>query len=249
MNALRSIVFNFFYITGSLVISLFMLWTVYLPPKRCVEITGTVYSDYIVFITRWIMGIKLDIRGMENLPKDGNFIIAAKHQSAFETLTIPFMKIFSFPAIVLKIELTRIPLWGRYPMAMGQIPIIRGSGTEALSVIISGCRKALADGRNIIIFPQGTRVKPGDKAPMKPGLAKLYKDLQVTVVPMALNTGVFWGKNAFFKTPGTAVFEFLPPIPPGQPPLKMMAQMEEALETASDRLAAEARAEIEKNPE
>ena len=240
MNAARSVVFNFFYMFGSLFLSLVLLWAFVFPPRKCSAIISAIYGGYITLCERWIMGLKLEIRGLENLPKQTGFIIAAKHQSAYETLKIPFMKQFAYPVIVLKKELTKIPLWGMYPRRMGLIAIDRGQGLESMRAMIDGCRKAIADNRNIIIFPQGTRVRPGEVKPYKGGLAKIYKDLQVPIVPMALNSGVYWGRNSFIKKPGTVVFEFLPAIPPGLPPLQAMEKMEQAIEEASDKLVVEA---------
>lgn len=240
MNALRSILFNFLYIFGSLAVSVLLLWALLLPRRHCVAVVSEVYGGYIAFIERHVMGLKLELRGLENLPKDSPYIIAAKHQSAFETLKIPFMRRFKYPAIILKKELIWLPLWGLYPLRMGQVAINRGEGMAAMRSISEGCKKAVESGRNIIIFPQGTRVAPGVAKPYKTGLAKVYKDLNIPVVPMALNSGVFWGRNAFFKKPGTVVFEFLPAIPAGLPPLQVMARLEKEIEEASDRLAQEA---------
>jgi 1-acyl-sn-glycerol-3-phosphate acyltransferase len=106
--------------------------------------------------------------------------------------------------------------------------------------ITRGCKAAVAAGRCVIIFPQGTRVAPGISKPYKNGIAKIYKDLKVPVVPLALNSGVFWGRNKFFKKSGTIVFEILPPIPPGLPPLKVSEALEKQLEEVSDKLAIEA---------
>jgi 1-acyl-sn-glycerol-3-phosphate acyltransferase len=240
MNKLRSIIFNFFYIFGSLFWSVVLMWTFFLPPRKCTAVISTIYGGYITLIERVILGLKLEIRGLENLPKSGGYIIASKHQSAYETLKLPFMKQFDYPVIVLKKELTKLPLWGLYPKHMGLIAIDRGQGLESMRAMIDGCRRAIADHRSIAIFPQGTRVKPGEVKPYKGGLSKIYKDLQVPIVPMALNSGVYWGRNAFFKKSGTVVFEFLPVIPPGLPPLQAVERMENAIEAASDRLVVEA---------
>lgn len=242
MNRLRSVLFNFVFVFGSLGCSIALLWALLLPHKKCAQVVGDAYGGFVAFATKYVMGLKLNIEGLEHLPADGRYILAAKHQSAYETLTLPFMRLFGYPAIILKKSLTRIPLWGMYFVPMGQIPIDRSAGAEALKAMNEGCRKALADGRPILIFPQGTRIAVGVKAPYKAGLAKLYKDLGVPVVPMALNTGVFWGRNAFFKKAGTITYRFLPSIPAGQPPLKMMEQLEKAIEEESDRLVAAARA-------
>jgi 1-acyl-sn-glycerol-3-phosphate acyltransferase len=235
MNAVRSVAFNLSYVLGSLLCSLVLLPALLLPTRLCAVIVSEAYGGYIRFVTRWIMGLKLNIEGLENLP-DGPYILAAKHQSAYETLTIPFSRGFRYPVIILKKSLTRIPLWGMYFVPMGQIPIDRAAGREAMNAMTAGCRKALGSGRSIIIFPQGTRVAPGAVAPYKAGLAKLYKELSVPIVPLALNTGVFWGRNAFFKRAGTITYKILPAIPPGLPPLKAMERLEKILEAESDTL-------------
>lgn len=240
MNAIRSIIFNTFFFGGSLIVALGLLWTLLLPEDKCTRIVSKVYGDYITFIEKWIMGLTLEIRGLENIPASGAYIIAAKHQSAFETLKLPYMARLGYPAIILKKELTRIPVWGWYFRGMGQIPIDRGSAKESLDSIVRGCREKLTRGRPVIIFPQGTRTAVGAQKPYKAGLAKVYRDVETPIVPMALNSGVFWGKNAFFKKSGTVVFEFLPVIPPGLPPLQMMEQLEKSIEEATNKLVAAA---------
>ncbi|MDD9900009.1 MAG: lysophospholipid acyltransferase family protein [Alphaproteobacteria bacterium] len=240
MIVLRSIAFNVAYILGSFVLSVALLWALVLPRRACVVIVSAVYGGYISFVERWIMGLRLELRGLEHLPDDGRYIIAAKHQSAYETLKLPFMRRLKYPVIILKKELSYLPVWGLYPWRMGLVPIDRSKGTKALRDMSRGCKKAVEDGRPVAIFPQGTRVAPGVVAPYKAGLGKIYKDLGVPIVPMALNSGVFWGRNAFLKKPGTVVFEFLPPIPADLPPLEAMAQIESALEEASDKLVQDA---------
>ncbi len=242
MNAVRSILFNIFFFAGSLFWSIALLWTLALPEKECTKIVSAIYGGYIALIERYILGLKLEIRGLENLPKTGPYIIAAKHQSAYETLKLPYMKSLGYPAIILKKELTYIPIYGWNFHGMGQIAIDRGSAMEALESIVRGCQSKLAAGRSVIIFPQGTRTAVGADKPYKAGIAKVYRDVQAPIVPMALNSGVFWGRNAFFKKSGTVTFEFLPVIPAGLPPLQMMERLERAVEEASDRLAATAKA-------
>lgn len=242
MNAVRSVIFNIFFFGGSLFWSIALLWTLLLPEKKCAQVVSDIYGGYITLIERYILGLKLEIRGMEHVPKTGPYIIAAKHQSAFETLKLPYMRSLGYPAIILKKELTMIPIYGWYFSAMGQIAIDRGSGKEALNSIVNGCRDRLAAGRPVIIFPEGTRRAVGAEKAYKAGIAKVYRDVQAPIVPMALNSGLFWGRNSFFKKPGTVVFEFLPVIPPGLPPLQMMEQLERVIEEASDKLVAEGKA-------
>lgn len=247
-DIIRSILFNIMYVLGSTFWSLALSWALFLKPRQCTAIISKYYGGYLTFIERHLLNLKLEVRGLENLPKDRRCIIAAKHQSAYETLKVPFTEAWDFPVVVLKKELTYIPLWGRYPKSMGLVAINRGEGMESMRSMSAGCAEAIKNNRNILIFPQGTRVKPGDVKPYKPGLAKVYRDLEVPVVPLALNTGVFWGKNAWIKKSGTVIFEFLPPIEPGLPPLQMMQQLETSLEAASDRLVVEAGGPALKKP-
>lgn len=177
-------------------------------------------------------------RGLENLPK-GAFIIACKHQSAWETLV--FTDILERPAYVLKRELMRIPLFGAYTRLLEMIPINRSKGSDALSTMLSAAKKAVADGRPVVIFPEGTRTSPGMPVKYrKRGIMALYEALNVPILPVALNSGLFWGRKQITKYPGVITLEVLKPIPPGLPPEKMVGQLYEAIETASDRLAREA---------
>lgn len=238
MQALRVIIFNILFYGGSLFWGIVLIWALPFPQRVTHRLIHFFYGDYIAFICRAIMGIKLEIRGKEHLPKQGGYIIAAKHQSAYETVLMPF--IIPLTAIVFKRELMFLPFWGWYPPCMGFVPIDRGSAQQAITSIIRGAKKMKEQGRPLVIFPQGTRVPVGEKRPYKFGLAKVYEESGMPIVPMALNSGVYWPKNSFLKKPGTIVFEFLPAIKPGLPPRQMMALLEEMLEPASDRLAEEA---------
>jgi 1-acyl-sn-glycerol-3-phosphate acyltransferase len=236
----RSVLFNLCLIFGSLAVSVALFWALFLPRRHCVAVVSYFYGGFNTLIEKYVLGLNLEIRGLEHLPSDHRFIIAAKHQSAYETLKIPFMRRLHYPVIILKKELIFLPFWGLYPLRMGQIPINRSQGASAMKQISAGCAKALESGRSIAIFPQGTRVAPGASAEYKPGLAKIYRDLQVPIIPMSLNTGMFWGKNSFFKNRGTVIFEFHPAIPAGMPPLKMMEQLEQTLESGSATLCSAA---------
>lgn len=230
----RSIAFTVLFLLGSLFWSIALLWALILPRKQCSAVVGFFYFGYIEFIEKYILGLHLKVEGLEHIPKDRPFIVAAKHQSAYETLKL--MLFLDEPAIVLKEELTWIPLWGWYPKRMGHIPIDRGSATQAIRSIVKGAKKVKAENRPILIFPQGTRVAPGAEAPYRGGLGKLYKDVDLPIIPMALNSGLFWGKNSFWKKSGTVTFRFLPEIPAGLKPQEMMQQLEETIETHSNAL-------------
>ena len=240
LQRLRSIVFTFFLVAGSFILSIALMPLLALPRKFCVPWVSALYGGYISLIERYVLGLKLELRGLENLPEGSHYIIAGKHQSAYETLKIPFMARLKHPVIVLKKELIYLPGWGFYPPRMGLIAIDRSSGPQALQQMIAGARRGFESGRPLSLFPEGTRKALGAEPDYKPGVAKIYRDLQVPVVPMALNSGVFWGRNEFFKRGGTVVFEFLPALPAGMPPLKMMAELEAQVEAATARLVAEA---------
>jgi 1-acyl-sn-glycerol-3-phosphate acyltransferase len=239
MNIFRSILFNILFYGGLALGSILLLWTLFLPNRTSSRIASLTLIRFLTLIEKYVLGLTLEIKGLEHLPKDTPYIIAAKHQSAFETLKLPFLEELGYPAIILKKELTYIPVFGWYFPGMGHIPINRGEGAAAMNSILKGCKRVLGAGRSVIIFPQGTRVAVGADKPYKAGIAKVYRDMKVPVVPMALNSGVFWGRNAFHKKPGTVTFEFLPAIPAGLPPLQMMERLEKATEEASDRLVAE----------
>ncbi|TNE30370.1 MAG: 1-acyl-sn-glycerol-3-phosphate acyltransferase [Alphaproteobacteria bacterium] len=233
-DRIRSLAFNFLFFSGSLFFSITLLWTLLLPRERSVGIVRGIYFGYMNFIEKYIMGLRLHIEGWEHVPKEGAFILASKHQSAYETLKL--CEILDDPAIVLKRELTWIPIWGWYPKKMGMIPIDRGSVAQAMRSIIKGAERVKSEGRPILIFPQGTRVAPGVKAEYRGGIGKIYKDVGLPVIPMALNSGLFWGRNAFWKKSGTVSFRFLPAIPAGLPPQEMMQQLEDVIEKESDAL-------------
>lgn len=239
MNLLRGIAFNIAFYGGSFLFGIGLQWIRFVKKREDAQrYIKNSYFTYVDWCERKILNLQLEMRGLENLPKDGAYIIAAKHQSAYETIKLAL--VIDDPAIVLKEELTKIPLWGWYTVKIGMISIDRGSALQAMRSIIRGAERVKKEGRPIIIFPQGTRVPPGERRPYRMGLAKLYKEAELPIVPLALNSGVFWGKNSFIKKPGTVVFEFLPPIPPGRKPTDAMKELQEVLEERSDKLVIEA---------
>lgn len=234
MAWLRAWIFNLTFYLGSLFWSIALLWALVLPEPQVRKVVHACYYRYVYLITRYIMGIKLEIKGIENLPKEGSYILAAKHQSAYETVVLPYL--IPDIAIILKEELTKIPLWGLYPKKLGMIAIDRGSGTKAMRSIVKGALRTKSEGRPILIFPQGTRVPPGESESYKSGVAKVYKDSELPIIPMALNAGICWPKNGFIKKAGTITFEFLPAIPAGKKPQDMIKELEEVLEAHSTAL-------------
>ena len=192
----------------------------------------------ILWLLRVTVGLTYEVRGRERLPA-GPAILASKHQSAWETLA--FHELVPEVAIGLKEELTRIPVFGWYLMRAGNIRIDRGAAATAIRSLVRGARAAVAQGLHVLIFPEGTRRAPDDPPDYKPGVAALYGSLDLPVVPVALNSGVFWRRREFVKHPGTVVVEFLEPIPAGLERKVFMRALEERTEAATARLVAEAR--------
>jgi len=199
----------------------------------------------VIWLLRVVVGMRHRVLGADKLPA-GPAIIAAKHQSAWET--IAFNALLRDPAIVLKSELLRIPLWGWLVWRTGHVRVDRRAGAKALKRMAADARVALAQGRSIVIFPQGTRTPPGQARPYLPGVAGLYQALAVPVVPVALNSGLFWGRRSFLKLPGTITVEFLEPIAPGLDRKQFLRQLEQRIETATRRLEAAAEGDIDLAP-
>ena len=194
----------------------------------------------IQWLLRHLIGLDYHILGEEHR-SDSGVIYAIKHQSAWDTVTTHLL--IDDPAIALKKELVQIPVFGRCLHHVGMIEIDRASGVKALRSLIEGARTALERGSPIVIFPEGTRAAPGEKHRYHPGVAALYKEFQLPVVPVALNSGLFWGRRQFIKRPGTILVEFLEPIAPGLDRKAFMAELEQRIETATDELIAKSKAE------
>jgi 1-acyl-sn-glycerol-3-phosphate acyltransferase len=211
---------------------------VLLLPRRLACRFGCAWAAAVLRLCAAIAGLSHELRGRENLPK-GPAIIAMKHQSAWDTFAVAAL--FPDPAIVLKQELLWIPFYGWYLSKSGMIGIDRKAGAAALRKLIAAAERAVAEGRPIVIFPEGTRTAPGTRRPYQPGVAALYRQLGVPLLPVALNSGLYWGRRSFLKRPGRIVVEILPPIAPGGERRAVMAELETRIETATERLVAEGR--------
>lgn len=232
MIVLRSLLFNAAFFGWSALVCLGLCWTLLLPRPAMMRVVRW-YMGGIGFLERNLMGLHYEVVGRENLPA-GPCIIAAKHQSAWETLKL--QELFADPAIVLKRELLRIPIWGTFARKADMIAVDRGAPHRALVSLIREAKRITAQGRPMVIFPQGTRTDPGVRAPYRGGVGAVYERLSLPLVPMAVNSGMFWPRRGFLKRPGTITVAFLPPIPPGLPRAEVMARLERDLEAASDRL-------------
>lgn len=187
---------------------------------------------------RWTCGLSHRVRGLERLPA-GPVILASRHQSSWETLA--FEIVFPGSAIVMKRELFQIPVVGWMMWRVGHIGVDRRAGASALRRMLADARGAAAAGRSILIFPEGTRTPVGPAAPYHPGIAAIYSQLGLPVVPIALNSGVFWPRRSFVKRGGTIDVEVLEPIPPGMSRGAFIAELRRRIDEASARLAADAR--------
>jgi 1-acyl-sn-glycerol-3-phosphate acyltransferase len=191
------------------------------------------WSRGVMFLARTITGITFRSEGRENIPK-GPCIIAAQHQSSFETYVL-FLEVDQ-PVFVLKRELIFIPFIGWFIMRAGLVPIDRSAGASAMRRMLRAAEKAVEHGKQLLIFPEGTRVTPGEQLPYKPGVVGLYNHCNVPLVPMTLNSGYYWGKTRVRKDPGEIVFRYLPPIAPGLGKQELLATLRERIETAAATL-------------
>lgn len=241
MILVRSLVFNALYylITTIMVVACLPMFV--FSPERAGRGAVRVWARVGTYLLRTIVGTRLVVRGLDNLPS-GGLVIAAKHQSMFETFAL--YTILERPTFVMKRELARIPLWGWYARRAGMITVERDDGTRALRSLAVEVDKAVKRGEQVIIFPEGTRRPPGAEAEYRGGVAHLYRRSGVPVVPIALNSGLFWPRKRFRRYPGTIVIAFLPAIPPGLKSQEFMARLEHEIETASDRLLTEAAATV-----
>jgi 1-acyl-sn-glycerol-3-phosphate acyltransferase len=190
-----------------------------------------------LWLLKTIVGTELEVRGKEKLPK-GACLVASKHQSAWETFAL--IPLFRDPAYLMKRELFWIPFHGWFSYKFKMIPVDRDKGPAALRRMLAEAKTRAAAGREIIIFPEGTRRAPGALPDYKTGVFLLYEALGIPCVPVALNSGLFWPRRSLKRYPGTIIVEFLDPIPPGLSKREFLPRLQATIETASNRLIAEA---------
>jgi len=236
----RSILFNILFYLNLVVLLLAALATLALP-RRAVLKMAELWGRVSVWLLRVVCGTKVDLRGLGNLP-DGAVIVAAKHQSTWETFAL--LKLFDDFTFIVKRELMWIPIFGWCMWKGGMIPVDRGARSQALTNMTDRAKAEIRRGRQLIIFPEGTRRAPGAEPRYKFGVAHLYAELGVPCVPVALNSGLFWPRRAFLRLPGTIVVEFLPPIPPGLGKEAFLQRLQSDIETATARLISEGEAEL-----
>jgi 1-acyl-sn-glycerol-3-phosphate acyltransferase len=236
---LRSLVFNILFYPVFLFWAVIALPTLAMPRAALMRVASW-WARSNIFLMRVICNIKVEFRGVEKIPK-GPLIVAAKHQSMWETISL--LRFFDAPFFVLKRELTWIPLFGLFLIKSNMIAIDRGAGARALKAMVRRAADEVRHGRQLLIFPEGTRRPVGAPPHYKTGVGLIYTNCAVPCLPVALNSGLFWPRRTFLRYPGTLVVEFLDPMPPGLPRDEYLARIEAVIEEASNRLVAAGQAE------
>lgn len=242
MTFLRSLVFQIaFYAATIFYLLVFLPLLPFLSRKRLWRTCIMWWVATNVFLLKIILGTRAEIRGIENIP-EGPLLIASKHQSAWETFAL--LPLFSDPAFILKRELMAIPVFGWFAARTRMIPVDRKGGSSAMKAMTRRAQADMAEGRQILIFPEGTRRAAGAPPDYKFGVAHLYSSLGVPCLPIALNSGLYWPRRTILKRSGTILVEILPALPPGLPRRQFMGRLQADIEAASDRLLAEGLAEL-----
>jgi 1-acyl-sn-glycerol-3-phosphate acyltransferase len=207
-----------------------------LAPRGALRAGLKLWASLATFGLRYIGGVRLEVRGAERLPA-GAFLVASKHQSMFDI--IPPFAVMPDPIFVMKKELMGIPLFGWLCRKAGMVEVDRGAAAQAMRKLIVDARDRLGEPRQLIIFPEGTRQAPGSPPDYKPGVAGIYRDLELPCVPVATNSGMHMDVHGLIRKPGVVVVEVLETIPPGLKRADFMRLLQERIETASDALLRE----------
>ena len=235
----RSIAFNLLFYLNTILYLIVALPTFFMPYRAIMAVAKSWGRANLVLL-RVVAGIDFELRGREKIPQ-GPIIVAAKHQSAWETFAL--LSLFDNPLFIVKRELLWLPLFGWLMMKGRMVPVDRGAGSQALVAMTERARIELADNRQLIIFPEGTRRPAGAEPRYKYGVAHLYAAGGVPCVPIALNSGLFWPRRSIRLLPGTVVVEILDPIEPGLDKDVFFKRLQYEIETATARLIAEAQKE------
>ncbi|HEY4029131.1 MAG TPA: lysophospholipid acyltransferase family protein [Caulobacteraceae bacterium] len=231
----RSILYGLWYygVTAGLAILYIPLLAL---PRRVLGAGIRVWAKLLIWGMRVIGGVKLEVRGLERLPKGVPVLLAAKHQSMFDV--VPAFAYMPDAMFVMKRELMRIPVFGWHNSKHGTIVVDRQGHSQAMRKMIAEARERFKEPRQLVIFPEGTRRAPGAEPDYKPGVAGLYRDLNVPCVPVATNTGAHISTSGVARSCGTVVYEVLEPIPAGLKRADFMRLLQERIETASNALLA-----------
>ncbi len=236
MLVVRSLIFFVVFYVNTALFLVLGSWLL-LAPRRWAMEGLRLHGLVSLWWLKIICGTRLEVRGGEKLPA-GACLVASKHQSAWDTFAL--IPVFRDPAMVMKAELGLIPLYGWFSHKFRHIFVKRDKGPSALKAMIRDGRERASHGREIVIFPEGTRRPPGAAPDYKPGFIALYEGLGLPCVPLALNSGLFWPRRSILRYPGTIVVEILDPIPAGLPRAEARKLIQERIETACGALIAEA---------
>ena len=236
---LRSLVYNvLFYV-------MLVFWNIvaiptFLMPRRAFMAVAKTWARSSVWLMRVVCNTRLEVRGLEKIP-DGPLIVASKHQSMWETFAL--MQFFDAPLFIYKRELAWIPFFGWYLMKSGMIGVDRSGGMRSLMDMARRAPKEIRSGRQLIIFPEGTRTPVGAPPDYMTGVGQIYASSGVPCLPVALNSGLFWPRRTFMRYPGTLVVEFLDPLPAGLTRKEFIVRIATVIEAATNRLVDAAREE------
>ena len=235
MMLLRAFLFNVAFFGLTAVVTLVGL-PLLAAPRQGIQALARFWGRASVALLRVIVGVRVELRGMEHIPP-GPVVIAAKHQSAFDTFV--WLALLPDTAYVMKKELLSIPLYGLHLRKAGMIPVDREGGGAALRAMLRSAQAALAEGRQVVIFPEGTRTAPGQRVPYQPGVVAIAGLGLAPVIPVATDSGRVWARRALLKRPGVIRISVLPPLPQGLPRAKLLEELAAAIETETDRLFGE----------
>jgi len=227
MLLLRSLIFNIFLYSGIVFVFLLALPALFLPAIFTL-VFGKFLGHYVIFIVRLFLNTKVEIKGLENIPKNEKYFVASAHQSMFETFAL--QAVLDYPVFILKKELLKIPIFGLYLKKIKSIEIVRDTTTkdnlnffEKVASIIKN------ENRPLLIFPQGTRLKADEKLPFKKGVGRIYEALNISCIPIALNSGNVWPKKGITKYPGKITISILEKINPGLNKDEFVKNLEEKI--------------------
>ena len=227
MLLVKSLIFNLFLYTGIVFVFIIALPTLFMPTKFTL-LFGKFLGHYVILIVRVFLNTKIEIKGIENIPKNEKYFLASAHQSMFETFAL--QAVLDYPVFILKKELLKIPLFGLYLKKIKSIEIVRDTTTkdnlnffEKVAAIIKN------ESRPLLIFPQGTRLKPDERLPFKKGVGRIYEALNISCVPIALNSGKVWPKKGIIKNPGKITISILEKIKPGLNKDQFIKNLEEKI--------------------
>ncbi len=237
MIFIRSLLFNFLALIANILFFTLLIPALLLPYSKYMPYIGKNWMRMTLWLFRHIIGVKHEVRGRENIPASGGYIVAAKHQSAWETMAVAYE--FPYPTWILKRELMWVPVFGWHLKKTEQIPINRGKRSKVMRDMNDCAHERINQGRQVMIFPEGTRRPIGAPPEYKSGISHVYAELNVQCIPVAHNAGLCWPKRGFIKYPGKIIMEILPSIPAGLDKRIFFERVQQDIETASNRLILE----------